>query len=133
MEKKKDELYQTIRPLLQQKIEKLLTDSVEKLLGTVQKQESKITKITDVLRQISDAGGAVGNNYHQSVSPQMNLVDPSQKTPMRIQSHQNVRNSSIPEQDDQNSLSLITDQGRNIQEESDEQQRPRHPGQQQAQ
>ena len=63
MEKKKDELYQTIRPLLQQKIEKLLTDSVEKLLGTLQKQDSKMTKITDVLRQISEAKDVVSGAY----------------------------------------------------------------------
>ena len=63
MEKKKDELYQTIRPLLQQKIEKLLTDSVEKLLGTVQKQDTKISKITDVLKQISSAKDIVSGAY----------------------------------------------------------------------
>ena len=66
MEKKKDELYQTIRPLLQQKIEKLLTDSVEKLLGTVQKQDSKMTKITEVLRQISEAKDVVSGAYTAS-------------------------------------------------------------------
>ena len=60
-------MYQTIRPLLQQKIEKLLTDSVEKLLGTVQKQDSKMTKITDVLRQISEAKDVVSGAY---ASPQ---------------------------------------------------------------
>ena len=34
-EKKKTELYNTLRPLIQTKIEKVLTDSIEKLLGSV--------------------------------------------------------------------------------------------------
>ena len=36
-EKKKTELYNTLRPLIQSKIEKVLTESIEKLLGSVQK------------------------------------------------------------------------------------------------
>jgi len=39
----------TVRPLLQQKIEKLLTSRIEKLLTTVQSQDIKIQKITDVM------------------------------------------------------------------------------------
>ena len=46
------ELLTTIRPLLQQKIEKLLTSRVEKLLVTVQNQDVKIQKITEVLQTI---------------------------------------------------------------------------------
>ena len=42
----------TIRPLLQMNIEKLLTDRVDKLLSTVNRQDTKLTKIADVLQSI---------------------------------------------------------------------------------
>ena len=48
------ELLVTVRTLLQQKIEKLLTTRVEKLVQTVQSQDSKITKITEVLKLVYD-------------------------------------------------------------------------------
>mmetsp|Transcript_22246 Transcript_22246/g.29778 ORF Transcript_22246/g.29778 Transcript_22246/m.29778 type:complete len:241 (-) Transcript_22246:441-1163(-) len=54
------ELLTTIRPLLQQKIEKLLTSRVEKLLFTVQNQDIKIQKITEVLQTIYQIKGGKG-------------------------------------------------------------------------
>lgn len=110
MEQKKDELYQTIRPLLQQKIEKLLTDSVEKLLGTVQKQDNKIGKITDVLRTISSHFDDE-NNAKSPIAERKdslnNLILPmaiakskshkNEHAAMRMHSQQIIGNQVIPE------------------------------------
>lgn len=60
------ELLTTIRPLLQQKIEKLLTSRVEKLLVTVQNQDVKIQKITEVLQTIYQMKGGVGQRPIQA-------------------------------------------------------------------
>jgi len=57
-----EELMGSIRPLLQQKIEKLLTDRVDRLLGTVERQDFKISKITDVLNHIYEAKGGPPQN-----------------------------------------------------------------------
>ena len=58
------ELFQTIRPLLQQKVEKLLTTRVEKLAQTVQSQDMKLQKITEVLKLVYGLNNKkVSNKY----------------------------------------------------------------------
>ena len=71
-EKKKaqaKELLVTVRTLLQQKIEKLLTTRVEKLMQTVQSQDTKITKITEVLKLIYDIQEPRGTYLEGLIQP----------------------------------------------------------------
>jgi len=64
-----EELLATIRPQLQSKIEKLLTDKVEKLVSTVERQNLKIKRITDVLNLINSTNSAMMRGKGKLINP----------------------------------------------------------------
>lgn len=84
------ELILTIRPLLQMNIEKLLTDRVDKLLGTVNRQDSKLEKIADVLQSIytiksQSVGGGMGAHLLGPSTPTPEASRPQVWSPLKQQ------------------------------------------------
>ena len=78
---KAKELLSTITPLLQVKFEKLLTNRVDKLVKTIEKQDTKMAKIADVLKEIYHIKKLSANKFQENNdSPLPSILNDAQLT-----------------------------------------------------